>query len=78
MLSDGTLILSLNDFSNYSTSTLKHLWEDKSMRDITLSTQDDHTIRAHKAILYSISLYFRNILSTNNIQDLIVLKDIDH
>ena len=78
MLSDNTLELSWNDFSNYSTNTFKNLWEDKSMTDVTLSTQDDNTIRAHKAILCSMSPYFRNVLSTKNNQDVIVIKHIDH
>ena len=43
-----------------------------------ISPQGEHTISAHKVILCSIIFYLRNIISTNNNQDNIVLKRIDN
>ena len=52
-------------FSSTAPSILSSLWNDKEFTDVTLATADNKTLEAHKAVLNSCSLFFRNIFKMN-------------
>ena len=55
-------------WENYNSdvpNTLRQLWNDNDFCDVTLATNDDANIRAHKVILSSSSPMFRDILLKN-------------
>ena len=55
-------------WENYNSdvpNTLRQLWNDQDFCDVTLATNDDVNIRAHKVILSSSSPIFRDILLKN-------------
>ena len=78
MSPSGTLLLTWNKFEGHASTTLKHLWEDKTFTDVTLTTKDEVEIRVHKAVLCSISLYFKNILMTNVNNNHFILENVEH
>ena len=56
------LLLSWDDFEKMIQATFKDLLGETEFTDVTLATEDDKQINAHKVILSSCSLFFRNIL----------------
>ena len=77
MSANGKLVLSWNDFTVHSSTTLTNLWEDKTFTDVTLATKDESEIRVHKAILCSFSMYFRKSLMANTENNLFFLESVD-
>ena len=79
-LKDIQMLLSWNDFAINSANTFRQLWNDQDFTDVTLVTEDEQHIRAHKMILSSSSAFFRNLLMGKTHQNLsiIYLKGIRH
>ena len=64
-------------FSENSCNTIRNLYTDTSFTDVTLLTEDDQQISAHKVVLASGSCFFRRILMKNfHKNPLIYLKGI--
>lgn len=73
----GVLNLTWDVFSENSCNTIRNLYTDTSFTDVTLLTEDDQQISAHKVVLASGSCFFRRILMKNFHQNpLIYLKGI--
>ena len=76
-MEDEKMFFTLNDFSANVPNTFRQFWNDKDFTDVTLATEDDQQISAHKVILSSFSQFFTNILIKNQHQNpLIYLKGI--
>ena len=72
-------LLSSNDFTSKAPSTFRQFWMDQEFTDVTLATEDDRQIKAHKVILSACSPFFRNLLIKNpHPNPLIYLKGIKH
>ena len=57
--------LAWKEFNSCTSSTFKDLYTDTDFTDVTLATDDDKQIKAHKVILSSCSSFFRRILLNN-------------
>ena len=57
--------LKFNDFQENTIKTFSTLREENEFFDVTLVSDDQKQIMAHKVVLSSCSEYFRNILKTN-------------
>ena len=55
--------LKWNDFQTNTTSSFAKLQEDKDLLDITLISQDEVHVQAHKVVLASSSSLFKNLLT---------------
>ena len=78
-MDDNKFLLSWNDFEANAPNTFRKLWTDQDFTDVTLATEDDHQIRAHKVIISSCSQFFRNLLIKNpHPNPLIYLKGVRH
>ena len=78
-MDDDKFLLSWNDFATNAPNTFRKLWSDQDFTDVTLATEDDKQIRAHKVILSSSSQFFRKLLIKNpHPNPLIYLKGIRH
>ena len=78
-MGDYQFLLLGKDFAVNAPNTFKQLWTDKDFTDVTLVTEDDQQIKAHKVILSSCSQFFRNLLVKNPHENpLIYLKGIRH
>ena len=55
--------LKWNDFQTNTTSSFTKLREDKDLLDITLISQDEVHVQAHKVVLASSSSLFKNLLT---------------
>ena len=64
-MGDVKVILSWNEFATNAPKTFKQLWREQDFTDVTLATEDDQQIKAHKVILSSSSDFFRNLLLRN-------------
>ena len=56
------LCLKWNDFETNIRESFRELREDQNHFDVTLATDDGHTLDAHKIILSAGSQFFSNIL----------------
>ena len=73
------MLLSWNNFETTAPNTFRKSWTDQDFADVTLATEDDKQIRAHKVILSSCSQFFRKILLQNPHQNpLIYMKGMKH
>ena len=71
------LNLTWDVYSENSCNTIRNLYTDTTFTDVTLLTEDDQQILAHKVVLASGSSFFRRILMKNSHQNpLIYLKGI--
>ena len=71
------LSLKWNEFEKCSSQTFKDLLEEKDFTDVTLVTDEEKLIRAHKVILSACSPFFQRILKKNiNQNPLIYLHNI--
>jgi len=59
----------LTDFEATVRNTFSQLWGETAFTDVTLVTEDDQEIRAHKVILSSASDFFKKILTRNPQQE---------
>lgn len=67
------------DFQTNAKDVFQALWNDRQFSDVTLVTGDDKEIRAHKIILCSNSIFFKNIFRRYPYHNpLIYLKDIKY
>ena len=57
--------LKFNDFQENTIKTFSRLREENDFFDVTLVSDDQKQIMAHKVVLSSCSEYFKNILKTN-------------
>ena len=55
------------DFQTNTIKTFKELWNDQDFTDVTLVTGDDKLVSAHKIILGSSSVFFKNYLGNIHI-----------
>jgi broad-like protein len=70
--------LAWKEFNSCTSSTFQDLYSDTEFTDVTLATDDDKQIKAHKVILSSCSSFFRRILLNNPHQHpLLYLKGIN-
>ena len=71
--------ISWNAFKSKTSETFRDLWSNKSFTDVTLATEDDQQIDAHKIILSTSSPFFKNIFEKNPHQKpLLYLKDVSY
>ena len=71
--------ISWNAFESKTSETFRDLWSNKSFTDVTLATEDDQQIDAHKIILSTSSPFFKNIFEKNPHQKpLLYLKDVSY
>jgi len=68
MASSEKFCLKWNDFETNISSAFRDLREEKDFFDVTLASDDDNQIQAHKVILSACSPFFRNILRRNSHQ----------
>ena len=57
------------DFIANVTSAFKDLRNEPHLTDVTLATEDDQVLKAHKVVISSCSTFFRDILYVSQIQD---------
>jgi len=74
-MTEGHIIINWNEFESSAPSTIQQLWLDKHFTDVTLVSEDQTEIKAHKVILSSGSKFFKDIL-TNYSNPLIFLKGV--
>ena len=60
------LNLTWHSFEKCASDTFKDIFEDEHFTDVTLVTDDNKQIKAHKVILSACSLFFREILQNNH------------
>jgi hypothetical protein len=73
------MLLTWDDHKVNASSNYRQLWGDQEFADVTLASEDNKQIRAHKVILGSCSPFFRNILINNpHPSPLLYLKGIKH
>ena len=78
-MSDEKFDLAWNDFESNAINTIRNLRNDTKFTDVTLISDDRRRIKAHKIILNSCSLFFRQILAeTCNEKPLLFIKGIEH
>ena len=76
---EDKLVCGWDEFETHAANTIKQLWNDKELTDVTLATMDDQQINAHRFILSSSSNFFKLILSKNSRKNLVIyLKDIQY
>ena len=68
----GVVKLSWTEFERHCPSTFQQLWKNTEFTDVTLATEDNGQIQAHKVILSSSSPFFRNLFSRNPHQNLLI------
>jgi len=75
----GHVLLSGNDFSKDTMYAFKELLEDEHFTNVTLVTEGNKQIKAHKVVLSTFSPFFRDILVSNPHQHPIVyLRGVRH
>ena len=57
--------LSWDDFDNKCPKVFKELWLDRDLSDVTLATEDNGQLSAHKVILAACSPLFKRLLQKN-------------
>ena len=57
--------LAWNEFNSCTNRTFQDLYTDQDFTDVTLATDDDRQLKAHKVILSSCSPFFKKILLNN-------------
>ena len=73
------LLLSWDDFEKMTQASFRDLLGETEFTDVTLATDDDKQIRAHKVIISSCSSFFKNILSKYPGKNpILYLKDIKY
>ena len=71
--------LSLDDFSSNVSNSVRNLVNDRDFTDVTLVSENNEQIKAHKVILSSSSTFFKRILTMNYHQHpLIYLRGVNH
>ena len=76
-MNENKIEMRWDDFETNAPNTFRKLWNDQDFADVTLATEDNQQIRAHKVILSSCSEFFRNIFLKNPHQNpLLYLKGI--
>ena len=77
MCTSETFNLSWKDFMENARESFKSLRQDPDFADVTLVSEDDQQISAHKVILASSSLVFNDLLKINKLsQPLIYLRGV--
>ena len=78
-MSDEKFDLAWNDFESNAINTIRNLLNDSQFTDVTLISDDRRRIKAHKVILSSCSLFFKQILAeTFTEKPLLFIKGIEH
>ena len=62
IMASGRYVLTKSDFQSCSSNTLQELFTDNHFSDVTLVSEDEKEIKAHKVILASASSFFRRML----------------
>ena len=71
------LTLSWDDFNQKCPKVFKELWLDTDLSDVTLATEDNDQLTAHKVILAASSPFFKRLLGKNqNPQPLLFLMGV--
>ena len=65
-MADEVFTLSWDDFKNKCPKVFKDLWLDTDLSDVTLATEDDGRLSAHKVILAASSPLFKRLLQKNS------------
>ena len=69
--------LKWNDFQTNVTSSFSKLRNEDEFFDVTLVSDDQQQVSAHKLVLSSCSEYFKNILKVNTTTNLLGGPDIE-
>merc|ERR1711983_353135 len=78
-MSDEKFDLAWNDFESNAINTIRNLLNDTQFTDVTLISDDRRRIPAHKIILSSCSLFFKQILAeTTTEKPLLFIKGIEY
>ena len=78
-MSDEKFDLAWNDFESNAVNTIRNLFNDTEFTDVTLLSDDRRRIKAHKIILSSCSLFFKQILAeTSTEKPLLFIKGIEY
>merc|ERR1712098_45727 len=78
-MSDEKFDLAWNDFESNAINTIRNLLTDTQFTDVTLISDDRRRIKAHKFILSSCSLFFKQILAeTSTEKPLLFIKGIEY
>ena len=79
MMASEKFCLKWNNFEANISSALREIREDKEFVDVTLASEDDELIQAHKVIIGACSPFFRNILRRHShSHPLLYLKGVKH
>ncbi len=79
MGSSDKFCLRWNDFESNVSSSFARLRDDADFFDVTLASEDDRQIRAHRVILAACSPFFRRVLRANpHERPLLYLKGVRH
>ena len=62
---EEVLTLSSDDFSQKCPRFFTQLWLDTDLSDVTLATEDDGQLTAHKVILAASNPFFKRLLTMN-------------
>jgi len=77
MSASDKFALKWNDFKDNISTSLRDLKDEQDFFDVTIASDDDHQIEAHKLVLSASSSFFKNILKNNKHQHpLIYLRGI--
>ena len=75
---DEVFLFKWNNFQNNVTNSFKGLREENDFYDVTLVSDDNQQVSAHKIVLSASSEYFKTILKTNkHSHPLLCLNQID-
>ena len=64
--------ISCSQLETRAESTLRKLWGDEYFTDVTLVTEDNRHIKAHKVILSSFSEFFREVFLNNSALNIVI------
>jgi len=64
-MGDNSILINWGEFKPHLITNQKDLFKDKHFADVTLITDDEKQLKAHKVILSACSPFFRNMLITN-------------
>ena len=78
-MGDNMINVNWNDFQPHLIASQHDLFEDTHFADVTLVSDDEKQLKAHKVILSACSSFFRNMLISNpHVHPMIFMKGIKH
>lgn len=78
-MGDSMISVNWNDFQPHLIASQHDLFEDTHFADVTLVSDDEKQLKAHKVILSACSSFFRNMLVSNpHVHPMIFMKGVKH